>query len=274
MVQVDNSTFLGFFESDVIRNFYICDNIVNAGGPGYAIKSICFYTADGMPNIEYVSFCENIFDELIVEIRTSDEHLLSEAFAEIKRQRKKYKTTRIGSESQEPFNSNLFKKNFKIVKDYIAEHGVFAQFSRNAITTIDMPVNVSMQLVANEAKADYSDFDDDEWDGLASLVKYGNDKDLIFVIKEKDTVCGYIIANSSYKNIYDIANVFVAKKFRGKDYGRFLTVHFSEYCYDNNFIPHYGTAVSMYSETVAIKSGYVEVGRKHYVDVKVKLLAI
>ncbi len=89
-------------------------------------------------------------------------------------------------------------------------------------------------------------------------------------MKENGDVCGYLMANSSYKNVYDIANVFVREKHRGKNFGTFLTVSFANDCYANGLIPHYGTAASKYSEAVALKSGFQEVYRQYYVDAKVR----
>ena len=50
MKKVDNKSFLEFLEKDIIRNFYLCDNIVNSGKDGYAIKSVEIYTTDGTPS--------------------------------------------------------------------------------------------------------------------------------------------------------------------------------------------------------------------------------
>ena len=136
---------------------------------------------------------------------------------------------------------------------------------------ISVPDNVSIELVAETEKASYAEYDDDLWDGLPSLIQYGNDTDMFFVLKENGEVCGYWMANNSYKNIYDIANLFVLEQYRGKGFGTYLTVTFSNHCYHNNCIPHYGTAVSKYSEAVALQSGFEEVYRQYFVDVKVRL---
>ncbi|MCH5197397.1 MAG: GNAT family N-acetyltransferase [Oscillospiraceae bacterium] len=274
MIKVDNSSFLTFLESEnIICNFYTCDNIMNSGKSGYAIKDVYFYTVDGLPSDKYVSFCENIFDELIVEFKTDNDKLIKDAFNEIKKQHKKYKKIRIGANSRKFYDSPLFKKTFKIIKDYSSTHGVFAQFSKDELPSFSIPANVLIQLVKNGDKSQYISYKDDEWDGLSSLIKYGNDNDLFFTIEENSAICGYLIANNSYKNIYDIANVFVAEKSRGRNFGKYLTISFSAYCYANGFIPYYGTAISSYSEAVAIKSGFHEVQRQYYKDVKIKFLA-
>ena len=272
MIKVDNSSFLKFLEDEsIIRYFYVCDNIVNAGEPGYAIRSMAFFTANGTPSTSYISFCENIYDELIIEIKTDNQALIYAALCESKNISGRYKKILFGAGSYDLFESSIFKKFFEIKKSYLAEYGVFAQFSKSNVPMISVPDNVSIELVANTEKAAYADYDDELWQGLPSLIKYGTDTDMFFVLKEDGQVCGYLMANNSYKTIYDIANLFVLEKYRGKSYGTYLTVTFSNHCYRNNLIPHYGTAVSKYSEAVALKSGFEEVYRQYFVDVKVRL---
>ena len=118
MKKVDNNSFLEFLEKDIIKNFYLCDNIVNSGKDGYAIKSVEIYTTDGTPSDDYVVLTENIFDELIIEVKTSTEILISDIFSHIKRVAKKYKKLRIGANNINFFNSTIFKKYFKLQKTY------------------------------------------------------------------------------------------------------------------------------------------------------------
>ena len=110
MIKADNSSFLAFLENEsIIRNFYTCDNIANAGKPGCGIKSISFFTADGKPSDSYVSFSENVFDELIVEIITADPALTEAALREAKRMANKYKNIRFGSRASAFFDSPVFR---------------------------------------------------------------------------------------------------------------------------------------------------------------------
>ena len=91
MKKVDNKIFLEFLEKDIIKNFYLCDNIVNSGKDGYAIKTVGIFTIDGTPNNDYVVLTENIFNELIVEVKTNNETLISDIFSHIKKIAKNYK---------------------------------------------------------------------------------------------------------------------------------------------------------------------------------------
>ena len=269
MIRVDNSSFLNFLENkSIIRNYYTCDSIVNAGKPGYGIKSISFFTADGKPSNGCVSFSENLFDELIVEIKTENPALVDAVLRETKRISNRYKNISFGSRSPAFFDSPVFKKYFRIKKTHADKYGVFAQLSESDVPMLSVPDNISIELVTDAEKASFEAYDDNLWDGLPSLIRYGEATDKLFILKENGDVCGYLVANNTYKNIYDIANLFVTEKHRGKNFGTFLTVTFSNHCYHNGLIPHYGTAVSEYSRAVALKSGFEEIYRQFFVDVK------
>ncbi len=273
MKQVENDEFLLFLENELIKNFYVSENIVNAGKQGHGVKQICFYTVDGKPSNSYVSFCENVFNELIVAFYTTDEALIKDVFAEIKRIKSKYKKIRLGFAENDFCKSDLFKRYFKVTNLYKAEYPVFACFNKSDVPCNELPVSIKIITVKNPEKSEYASYSDEKWDGLAAQIACGlcRDNDLLFVICENEAVCGYLLANNTYKNIYDISNVFVSEENRGNNYGKYLTVYYANYCFDNGFIPHYGSAVSVYSENVARKSGFNELGRMHYVDVKIKL---
>ena len=272
MIKVDNASFLKFLENEsIIRNYYTCDNIVNAGKPGYGVKSISVYTADGKPSDSYVSFSENLFDELIAEFKTDDPALIDEALREAKKTANKYKAVRLGSRETSFFGSAVFKKYFRVKKMYADKYGVFARLSENDLPAVSVPDNIRISLVPKEDKSQYAAYDDEAWDGLPSMIRYGNDTDKLYILKENGEVCGYLLANSSsYKNVYDIANLFVSEKYRGQNYGQLLTVTFVNDCYQNGLIPHYGNAASAYSAAVALKSGFTEMYRQHFADVKAK----
>ena len=273
MKKVDNASLLTFLENEnLTKNYYECVNIVNAGKPSYAIKSVSYFTKDGTPSSCYISLCENIYNELTVEIKTDDIDLIYDAFCELRKTSRKYKTIRMGADSSDFFETQVFKKFCKIKKIYTGEYGVFAQLSKDDIPKINIPENIKVELVTETEKSQFITYDNKVWDGLSSLIKYGNDTDRLFLIKENDYICGYLVANNSYGNIYDIAHIFVSEEHRGKNFGKYLTVTLSKYCYDKGYIPHYGIAVSKPSEAVAIKRGFAEIYRRHYVDVIFRFL--
>ncbi len=187
MKKVDNNVFLEFFEQeDIIRYFFDCENITNAGNNETAVKSIEYYTANGTPDISYVSFCENIFNELIVEFNTSDSELINDTLIHIRNIDKKYKKVRIGALSTSFYNSKVFKKHFKIKHTYFAEYGVFAQYSKDNLPETVIPENVICALADNIDN--FLNFDDEEWDGLSTIIEYSlkqrNNDDMFFIIKK------------------------------------------------------------------------------------------
>ena len=122
MKKVDNKIFLEFLEKDIIKNFYLCDNIVNSGKDGYAIKSIEIYTIDGTPNNDYIVLTENIFNELIIEVKTNNETLIFDIFSHIKKISKTYGITVIMVSHNTDFikelsNRAIFMDDGKLIDD-------------------------------------------------------------------------------------------------------------------------------------------------------------
>ncbi len=269
----NNNEILNFLEKDIIKNFMACDSITVAGKQGFAIKTISFYTTDGKPSDSYISLCENIFNELIVEINTDDETLISDNFKFIKTNVKKYKKIRMGALSKDFFEIKSFKEYLKVKKTYFADYGVFGMYSQDELIHFPADGNVIVQEATTADKKLLANTTEDEWDSVAELIKYGTGSDIVVVIKENDVLCGYIIGSASYKNIYDVANIFVDKKYRGKSYGKMLTSAFASICFNKGLIPYYGTAKNKYSENVAKQCGFKEMARHLYVDVKLKFFS-
>ncbi|HZK21991.1 MAG TPA: GNAT family N-acetyltransferase [Oscillospiraceae bacterium] len=267
MKKVENLKALNFFEKDMSKNLYICDNLVNAGKSGYAVKTIHFYTSSGQPSYEYISFSENVFNELIVEINTDNADLISLASKKIKNDFQNYSAVKIGNSDTKFFDTDLFKNYFTLNKLHISEYGVFANYSCDDIPKLELPDNIKIEVIKNLKNTKHIRYSTRALDGLKSIIKHSKEDDLLFIVLYNNAVAGYLAAGNSYKNVYDIINVFISPKQRGKSLGTFLTIYFSNYCYNNGFIPFYGTAVSKYSKQVAIKSGYTETSRVSYAEI-------
>ena len=67
---------------------------------------------------------------------------------------------------------------------------------------------------------------------------------------------GFLRGELGYKNYYDVGWVYVAPAYRGKGYGKLLTLYFSYDLLNNGLYPHYGYAINPESEAVARKCGY------------------
>lgn len=235
MKKVEKLKALNFFEKDISKNLYICDNLVNAGKSGYAVKTIHFYTSSGEPSNEYISLSENVFNELIVEINTDNADLISLANKKIKSDFQNYSAVKIGTFDTSFFDTDLFKNYFTLNKLHIAEYGVFANFNRDDIPKLKLPNNINIEVVKKLKNTKYIRYNDKAWDGLKSIAKHSKDDDLLFIVLYDNAMAGYLAAGNSYKNVYDIINVFISPKQRGKSFGTFLTIYFSDYCYNNGY---------------------------------------
>lgn len=230
MVLIDNKSMLDFFDENRILYYYTCENIANAGKEEYAIREISFYQYNSeQPCDEYASFTVNLFNDLVVYTQSISPAFLKEIFDKLKNDFSKYNEVRFGTPNISLFTSELFNLYFKIEKEYRAEYGVYASFSQSNISELKLPQDVRIEILSNLKVTPFSKYNDDNWDGLASQIQYGSENDLLFVLYEQDKVVGYLLANCSYKNIYDVSNVFVSESFRGRHYGTLLTIFYARY---------------------------------------------
>ena len=258
---------LNFLKRNEAKNYYTLERIVNAGESGYGIKRVEFLTENGFPSEDYIELCENIAGELTVYINTAKASLLSPALAKVKNDAKKYKSLMFGVDDTVFFESDVFKKYFTVSKSYNAEFGVFAFLGDKRTFSFVTPECVTPEYIPNPKTLKLK-FDNAVWDDLQTQIDLGKESDLLTLVYWEGALCGYLLANNSYENYYDVSNVFVLPEYRGKDIGTYVTQFFMKYCFRMGFVPHYGTAVSSYSERVAKRAGFTETGRTHYASVK------
>ena len=272
MDKIENDKMLELFQSDnEVKYFYTCCDIANAGKKNYGIKSVEFYTSEkDKPQLEYIEFIVNAFNDLIIYIKTKNDCLIETAIKKILEIDNSYNEIRIGTPYIELMQNSVILKYFNIEETYIAEYAVFALLSEQKLPEIILSDDFSIILASSDDEQKLKNLDNNEWDYLPQNLKHKEDSDIIFLLYYHNQFAGYLHANNSYKNIYDIANVFVHQDFRGNNFGSILTIYYAHYCLNNGFIPHYGSAKSKYSENVAIKSGFEETSRSNYFKVSIK----
>lgn len=263
MKKADNRAFLAYLKRNEIANYYTLERIVNAGQNGYGIKKTDFLTVNGFPSSDYIELCENIFGELTVYIHTENAAFMSAAFAKIKTDSKKYKRLMFGVSDDSVFETAVFKKYFTLTDLYGAEYGDFAFLGDKRTFSFVTPEIVTVDYIENP-KTFETKFDNEIWDGLQKMIDLGKESDLLTLIYWDGVLCGYLYATNLYEKYYDVSNVFVLPEYRGKGLGTYAAQFFMKYCFIKGFTPHYGTAVSAYSETVAKNAGFTETGRTHY----------
>jgi hypothetical protein len=271
MYKIDNDEMLKFFQANnEIRFFYTCCDIVNAGKEKYGIKRIEFYTSEeNKPDFEYIEFIENLFSELIIYIKTTSASLIEAACKKIKEVYNLYNTIRVGTPHIDLMKNDIISNYFN-VSDNTSEYSVHALLSDKNLPILKMLDNIEITLASSEQIEPLKNLNNDEWDRLPQSLRHMEQSELLFLLYDNKIFAVYLQANTLYKNFYDIANVFVHQNFRGNGYGILLTVYYANYCLNNGFIPHYGSAISKYSENVALKSGFEETSRSHYFTIKIK----
>lgn len=272
MYKISNAEMLNFFQANnEIKFFYTCNDIVNAGKKDYGIKSVEFYTLEeNKPDLEYIEFIVNVFNDLIVYIKTTNDYLIEETCKKITEIYRSYNEIRIGTPYIELMKNDIILKYFDISNDYKAEYGVYALLSEQKLPELIIPDNIEITFALTDDEQKIINLDNNEWECLPDRFKYKENADFILLLYSHNQLAGYLQAAMLYKNIYDIGNVFVHESFRGNGFGSLLTIYYANYCLNNGFIPHYGSAKSKYSENVAVKSGFEEISRSYYFKIATK----
>ena len=178
-------------------------------------------------NTKFTTYKSNV---LIVDITTIDVELIEKIWCDYELYTEVQIAVSDISLAEHPFITEKF-----IVKDTLNEdYGIYALLDKSKLINIPLPEGAEINYSYEENK-------------------------LKAVLTENNEVVGYIDFVNKYKNYFEIDWLFVKPEHRGKRYGTFLTASFSQYCIDNGFIPHYGTAISIYSENVALNCGFERV---------------
>lgn len=272
MYKTDNEKMLELFQSNnEIRFFYTCCDIVNAGKERYGVKKVEFYTPEkNKPDFEYVEFIDNIFNMLFVSINTTSNNLIEFACEKITKIYNLYDTVQIGVNDINLIENDTILKYFNISEVNKSEYGVYALLSNNNLLPLSIPDKIEIALASLEQIEKAKKLDNEEWDALPSMLNNKQESDLLILLHDDNVLSGYLYATCRYKNFYDIANVFVHESYRGNGFGTLLTVYYANYCLNNGFIPHYGSAISKYSENIALKSGFEETSRSHFFTITIK----
>ena len=283
MYKIANDKMLEFFQSSQlnqsnengeVRNFANCFDIVYAGTEHSAYKKVEFYTKEkDKPDLEYIKFGDR-FDVLSVRINTMCDVFIEAACKKILEICDLYEATEICMPTIDLSKIDIILKYFDIPDIYEVEWGCYALLSNDKLPPLNLPANVAISLATSEQIEKIKSLDNDEWEILPDRCKkkiYNISGDrLLILLHRNDILAGYIEAICTYKNYYNICNVFVHEDFRGNNFGSLMTIYYANYCLDNGFIPHYGDAMSKYSENVAIKSGFEETARYHFFGIKKK----
>ncbi|MCL2517518.1 MAG: GNAT family N-acetyltransferase, partial [Oscillospiraceae bacterium] len=159
---------------------------------------------------------------------------------------------------------DIIRKYFSISDICDCDWGIYALLANEKLPPLNIPDNVKIAIASSEQKERIKSFDNDEWEFLPKRLNNFRQSDLLILVYANNILAGYLDVVRHYKNYYNIRNIFVHENFRGNNFGSLMTIYYANYCINNGFIPHYGAAMSKYSENVAIKSGFEETTHYHF----------
>jgi hypothetical protein len=260
MYRIDNGEMLKFFQSnEEIRFFSACCNIVYADE-----NKVEFYAAEeNKPDFEYVQFYEDS-TVLKVYMNTKSRNLIEMACNKITEIYSFYGAVEVCLPDIDLAKINIIRKYFNISDICDCGWGDYALLSNEKLPLLHIPDKVEISPASLEQTEKIKNSDNDEWEMLPKRLHNIRCSDLLILLHKENILAGYLDAVKPYKNYYNIRNIFVHEDFRGNNFGSLLTIYYANHCIDNEFIPHYGAAMSKYSENVALKSGFEETMHYHF----------
>ena len=261
MKKIDNAEMLAMFARNIDRYFYYCYDTEMAGRDGYKLKEIAYFTEDGFAHLSSFVCVKTYWDDsLVINVNSAQEEFWAEA------------ADFISASTAEEIDVSATHEGF-FVHPYVverlsfvsAESGapVYGLLSPDDLTPITLSQEVSVSLATEEdrkaAETDISVLDALE-EELRNIELFDSCDCFfdtrLYLLKDGEKVIGFLRGECGYRNYYDIGWVYVAPDYRGKGYGKLLTLYFSNDLLKNGLYPHYGYAITPESESVAKACGF------------------
>jgi hypothetical protein len=250
MYEVNNDKMLEYFQAnEEVKHLNSCCNILYADE-----TNVQFYM------MEDNNFIEMYEDSGILKVNINTD-IIEPVCEKIREVYHLYDGVEICLPSVDLEKIAAIRKYFNISDTFDCHWNDYALLSKEKLP----PVNIDNKIIVakSEELTQIKNLDNDEWEFLPDRVGKFRQTTLLFLLYENNVLAGYLEAVRHYKNYYNIRNVFVHENYRGNNFGSRLAVYYAVYCLRNNFIPHYGSAMTEYSEAVAIKSGF-EIIKSNY----------
>ena len=260
MKRIDNAKMIALFDRDINRYFYHCYDLALAGRDGYKIKEMAYYVQEeSSPLSSFLCVRTYEDDSVVVGVNSEDKSFWEEAADFI---------SALTAEEidvaacDEFYNHPYVAKRLAVTS---AESGapIYGLLTPEDLAPLTEKEGVSVSPLTAEEKAFlqshtelYESFEEELrspslWDACDCFFDTR-----FYLLKEGDKVIGFLRGELGYKNYYDVGWVYVAPAYRGKGYGKLLTLYFSHDLLKNGLYPHYGYAINPASASVANSCGY------------------
>lgn len=260
---IDNKIMLSCFDSaDRARYYHWCADI-SLAGEDYKVNEIVFFAKDEKePLSDYIQVKKYDDSFLLVGIYTQDASLISECMEYIDTIKKSFNEIELRTPFPSVLEQGSVTTRFVFETPQYLANPVYYINSFDELSNLICNDRISITLIKEEDKIEVARkvekglLDLESW-GDGSFRPCTNFKDVKFYIMRVDgEIVGYLRAECGYMNIYDIGWLYIEPQYRGKGYASLLVMYFSKDMFMNDFIPHYGYAISIASARVAEKCGY------------------
>ncbi len=261
MKKISNEEMLALFAQDTDRYFYYCYDTEMAGRDGYKIKEIVYFAQDDSVPLDSFLCVKTYWDDsLVININSQEEKFWNDAADFI-----------FSLTAKEIDVSATYEEFF--VHPYVVERLSFVSSERGApiyglLSPDDLtPITLSQEVIVSLATEEDRKAAAADISLLNALEEELRNVELfdscdcffdtrLYLLKDGDKIIGFLRGECGFRNYYDIGWVYVAPAYRGKSYGKLLTLHFSYDLLKNGLYPHYGYAITPESEAVAKSCGF------------------
>lgn len=261
MKKIDNAEMLAMFARNIDRYFYYCYDTEMAGKDGYKIKEIVYFAQDDSAPLDSFLCVKTYWDDsLVVNINSAQESFWTDA------------ADFVSALTAEEIDVSATHEGF-FTHPYVVERLSFVSSERGApiyglISPKDLtPVTLNQEVtvsLATEQDRKTAETDISILDALEEELRSAELFDScdcffdtrLYLLKDGEKIIGFLRGECGYGNYYDIGWVYVAPAYRGKGYGKLLTLYFSHDLLKNGLYPHYGYAITPESESVAKACGF------------------
>lgn len=260
MKRIDNAKMIALFGEDINRYFYHCYDLALAGRDGYKIKEMAYYVQEeSAPLSSFLCVRTYEDDSVVVGVNSEDKAFWEEAADFI---------SALTAEEIDVAACDAFYTHPHVAERLTfgsSESGapIYGLLTPEDLAPLTEKEGVSVSPLTAEEKA-FLQSHTELYEGFEEELRFPSLWDAcdcffdtrFYLLKEGDKVIGFLRGELGYKNYYDVGWVYVAPAYRGKGYGKLLTLYFSHDLLKNGLYPHYGYAINPASAFVAKSCGY------------------
>ena len=269
---IDNKYMLNLFcTADEVLYYNQCKDI-SLASEDYKVKTVIYVAEnEAMALYEHISMKVYYDDVILLGISSANEQLIKEALDIALGLNTSKEPLELRTTFPQIFSYPIFAKPLELKEpEENSFSPVYYIHRKEELLSHPVPDEVDVHLATDK---DYALMSQDMTNGKIDREIFDGAREdyvsdipsKIFFLTVDGATAGYLRAENGFSNIYEIGWLYVVPEYRGHHYSVYLTESFSEWCFENGFIPQYGFAINEESRKIAEQCGYKSTHESMYV---------